>query len=59
MITLCFTYNKVDEESAKIGDFCDHGFYHKNGWEFSMNNPETEKDILENPQDYRENWEYR
>ena len=34
-ITLSFTYDKVDEESAQQEDFCDHGWYEPGGWFFS------------------------
>jgi len=57
MIRIAFTYEVTTHESAAEGDFSDHGFYEPGGWEYSLNNPHTAKDIQDNPDDYRKPWE--
>lgn len=56
MISFSFCYQTITEESAREGDFADHGFL-VDGFEYSMNNEKTLADIRDNPQDYEIKWE--
>lgn len=52
MATYAFTYSTVTPESAEHGDHADHGYYDPRGWKYSMNDPDTDKDIRDNRDDY-------
>lgn len=60
MIKFTFCYETITPESAEDGDFSDNGFILPGHWTYSINEEETKKDILSNPDDYSIFWpDYR
>lgn len=54
--TIAYTYSTITEESARDGDYADHGYAAPGGWQFSMLEESVRADVEANPDEYSRPW---